>query len=117
MSTTQTGVWLESVEYHRESETYRAQYDQDTTSPSMAVIASLSDVMDRDPTELEPLHASVDTGALNALLRVRDTTDGDISVTVTVAKYAITVYSDGVVAIDPPGHDQADDLNERAPHT
>ncbi|WP_436348853.1 HalOD1 output domain-containing protein [Natronorubrum sp. FCH18a] len=108
---------LESVEYHRESESYRAQYDRDETSASMAVVAALSDVMDSDPTELEPLHASIDTGALNEVVSLQDATNGDISVTFTVAEYAITVYSYGVVAIDPPGHNRIDDLNEGAPHT
>ncbi|MXV60779.1 hypothetical protein GS429_01570 [Natronorubrum sp. JWXQ-INN-674] len=117
MIATRAGVELESVEYHRESETYRAQYDQDTTSTSMAVVAALSDVTDRDPTELEPLHASIDTGALDELVHLRDATNGNLSVTFTIAEYAITVYSYGVVAIGPPGHDRIDDLNEGVPHT
>lgn len=117
MSTTQTGVELELVEYHRDSETYRAQYDQDAISANMAVVASLSEVMDGDPVELKPLHTSVDTGALDVLVRVRDTTDEDISITFTVEEYAITVYSFGGVTIVRPGHNQTDDLNEGVPHT
>ncbi|WP_408960753.1 HalOD1 output domain-containing protein [Natrinema sp. 74] len=72
--------------------------------------------MDKDPLELEPLHTSVDTGALDELVRVRDTTDGDISVTFIVEEYAITVYSYGVVAIDPPRNDRTNNPNEGAPH-
>lgn len=117
MAATLANVELETGEYHRESETYRAQYDRDTTSPSMAVIASLADLMDKDPTALEPLHATVDTDALDVLMRGRDARDGDISVTFTIAKYAITVYSYGVVAIAPPGRDRTDDPNEEVPRT
>lgn len=107
-------VELETVEYHQESETYRARYDRDAISASMAVVASLSDVMDTDPAELEPLNRSVDTGALDELVRARDTTNGDISVTFRVEEHAITVYSYGVVAIHPPGGDRTDDPSEGA---
>ncbi|GAB7019647.1 HalOD1 output domain-containing protein [Halostagnicola bangensis] len=107
---------LESIGYHCKSETCRAQYDLDETSASMAVVAALSDVMDSDPTELEPLHASVDTGALDEFVSLQDAANGDISVTFTVAEYEITVYSYGVIAIDPLGHNRIDDLNEGVPH-
>ena len=103
MMATQAGIELESFEFQQDSETYRAEYDQETTSASMAVVASLSEAMDSEPTELEPLYASVDTGALDDLVRVSGTGNGNISVTFTVEKYAITVSSYGVVTIAPPG--------------
>ena len=116
MAATIASVELEPGEYHRESETYRAQYDQETTSASMAVVASLSDVMNVDPFELDPLAASVDTDALDELLRVRGTTNGTVHISFAFEGYAITVSSDGVVEIVPPGHDRTADLNESVPH-
>ena len=101
-----SGVGVESVEYHQDSATVRTQFDQEKTPASMAVIAALADIMDADPIELDPLYSTVDPDALDALVRVRLGTDGDIHVTFTHEDHAITVYSYGVVTIsqkhDPP---------------
>ena len=105
---------LESVVFHQDSETYRGEYDQDTTSASTAVLALLSGVTGRDPTELDPLYATLDPEALDDLVRARSTRNGDISITFTVGTHAITVYSYGVVAVDPSGGERADDQNERS---
>jgi len=60
MATTQAGFELCSGTYHPASGTHRFGYDRDTTSPSMAVIAALSEVTGIDPFELGPLGATVD---------------------------------------------------------
>jgi len=65
----------------------------------MAVVATLAEVMDVEPFELDPLHSTVDPDALDALVRVRTGTDGDIHVTFTHEDHTITVYSYGVVTI------------------
>lgn len=93
------GVGVEAVEYHHDSATVRTQLDQEKTPASMAVIATLAEVMDADPVELDPLHSTVDPDALDALVRVHTGTDGDIQVTFTHEDHAITVYSYGVVTI------------------
>ena len=49
MIATQAGVNLESFEYRPETDTYWTQYDQGTTPPSLAVIASLSEALDTPP--------------------------------------------------------------------
>ena len=116
MIATQTGVELESETYQRDSETYRFEFDQDTTSASMAVVAALSEVIDRDLVELDPLHDIVDADALDELVRVREPTDGEISVRFTVAEYAITVYSDSIVTLAPSGHDRTETASEGASH-
>lgn len=67
----------------------------------MAVIETLAEVMDVDPVELEPLHSAVDPDALDALVRVRTGTDGDVHATFTHEGHGISVYSDGVVTITP----------------
>lgn len=103
---------LESLEYHQDSATYRAEYDPNSTSTSMAVVASLSEVAGVDPIELDPLGASVDIDALNGLVDVRGRKNGDCSVAFTVEGYEITVYSYGLVTIAPSEHD----LNEGVPH-
>jgi hypothetical protein len=101
MDTTVSGVGVESVEYSQNSEAIRTQFDQEKTSASIAVIATLADILDTDPAELEPLQSTVDTDALDALVRVRNGANGDIHVAFTHEDHAITVHSYGVVAITP----------------
>ncbi|MDG5775092.1 hypothetical protein QA599_01425 [Haloarculaceae archaeon H-GB1-1] len=104
MDTVVSGVGVESVEYHQDSATVRTQFDQEKTPASMAVIATLAEVMGDDPVELDPLYSTVNPDALDALVRVRTGTDGDVHVTFTHEDHAITVYSYGVVSI-APGHE------------
>lgn len=108
MASTRAGFELGSVTNQPGSEAYRFEYDQETTPASMAVVAALSEAMDVDPIELEPLHASVDTDALDALVRVRGTMNGDVHVTFTHEGRVITVYSYGVIAVTPPEHERTD---------
>jgi len=106
MDTTVSGVGVEAVEYAPESGTVRTQFDQEKTPASMAVIATLADVMDTDPVALNPLYSTVDPDALDALVRVRDGMDGDTHVRFTHEGHAITVHSYGVVAIAPDKNSQ-----------
>lgn len=94
-----SGVGVEAVEYHQESATVRTQFDQEKTPASMAVIATLAEVMDTDPVELDTLHSTVDPDVLDALVCIRNGTNGDIHVTFTHENHAITVHSYGVVTI------------------
>jgi len=106
MSTMVAGVGVEAVEYQQETGIVRTQFNQEKTPPSTAVIATLADVMDVDPVELDPLRSTVDPEALNAFVRVRNGTEGDIHVTFTHEDHMITVYSYGVVTV-APGHEPA----------
>jgi len=101
MDATVSGVGVEAVEYSQESGTARTQFDQEKTPASMAVIATLADLMGTDPVELDPLHSTVDPDELDALVRVRNGTNGDSHVTFTHEGHAITVHSYGVITITP----------------
>lgn len=107
-----SGVGVEAVEYHPETATVRTQFNQEKTPASLAVIATLADVLDTDPVELDPLYSTVDPAALDALVRIRHGTDGDIHVTFTHEGYAITVSSYGVVTISQE-HEPPAEKNER----
>ncbi|WP_226482050.1 HalOD1 output domain-containing protein [Natrinema amylolyticum] len=98
---------LESLEFDRESGTYRAQYDRDATAASMAVIAAVSNVLSVDPVELDPLHYTVDTDALDELVRRRDTPHGSVDVSFTIEGCEITVSSNEVVTLSPPDSERA----------
>ena len=99
MTTTVSGIGVEAVQVSQETETVRTQFTQEKTPASLAVIATLADVLNVDPVELPPLHDTVDTDALDALVRVRTGMDGDTHVTFTHAGHTITVHSYGMVAI------------------
>lgn len=99
MSATFGHTELESIEYDLETQTYLARFDRATTAASIAVVAALSDVMDVDPMEIEPLGSVIDTDALDALIDHRGAADGDVSMTFTVDWYELTVSTEGVVTV------------------
>ena len=106
------GIEVEAVEYDLRPGTVRAQFDQKKTPASTAVIATLADVMDVDPVELDSLHATVDPEALDSLVRVpTNQVCGDTRVTFVHEDHAITVYSYGVVTITPE-HNPTPELYE-----
>ena len=108
MASTRAGFELISVTNPQDSEAYRFEYAQETTPASMAVVAALSEAIDVDPSDLEPLNESVDTDALDALVRVRGAMNGDVHVTFTHEERVITVYSYGVIAVTPTEHERTD---------
>ena len=101
MDATVSGVGVEAVEYSQEFGTVRTHFDQEKTPASMAVIATLADLLETDPVELDPLHSTIDPDELDALVRVRYGTDGDTHVTFTHEGHGITVHSYGVITISP----------------
>ena len=93
------GIEVEAVEYKQGSATVRTQFDQEKTPPSIAVVATLADVMGVDPAELDPLYSAIDPDALDQFVHVHNRTRGDIHVTFTHENHSITVHSYGVVTI------------------
>jgi hypothetical protein len=93
------GVGVEAIEHSQGSRTVRTQFDQEKMPASMAVIATLTDVMGAGPVELDPLHSTVDPDALDALVRAQYGTNGDTHVTFTHEGHTITVHSYGVITI------------------
>ena len=87
-----------------------------TESVSMAVVAALSEAMDVAPLDMEPLQVSVDTDALDVLVHVRGTMNGDVQVTFTHERWAVSVHSYGVIAVTPPEHERTDDQSRVITH-
>lgn len=104
---------LESLAFDRDSETYRATFDQERVSASGAVTALLSAVHDCDPIRLPSLYESVDPDALDTLVQVRAGTEGDVTVTFSVGESEVTVYSYGTVAVAFPDGDLPEIPNEQ----
>lgn len=99
MDTVVSGVGVETVAYHEDTETVRTRFDQEKTAASTAVVATLAEVTGTDVVDMDPLHDSVDPEALDSAVRVRDGTEGDVHVTFTHEDHEISVYSYGLVRI------------------
>ncbi|WP_435094736.1 HalOD1 output domain-containing protein [Halorubrum sp. N11] len=96
MPVSETETLLDSFSFRPNSETYLARYNHTETSASTAVIATLAEILETDPTELDPLFHSVDVESLNALL---SGVAGDhVRVTSTFAGHDFTVTGDTVLA-------------------
>lgn len=99
MDATVSGISVEAVEHPPGSGTVRTQFDKEKTPASMAIIATLADLLDTDPIALDPLYSTVDPDALDALFGVRYATTGEFQLAFTHEGHAITVYSSGVITI------------------
>lgn len=88
----------------------RKRFDDETESPSVAVVSLVAAVTDRTPTELEPLNDVLDPDALDALFAPTPTgkfrSDGNVQF--TYHDHDVTVYSYGVVAVEPPGDERSE---------
>lgn len=111
---TRADSWLDSVAFHAESETYRAEFDPETTDASIAVIGALAELTATDPTDFEPLYEAVDTDALNAIIRSPGTTS-DTEVSFAFAGQDVTVDSGGTVAVDTAPTPLGDDATGQGP--
>lgn len=101
MPPTISGIELESLQFCHESGTYRADYDNESTSPVMAIVAAVGDVLNTDPVELAPLSETIDGDALERVLQMRETTDDPVQLSFSYADCDITVSSAGDIRIAP----------------
>jgi len=92
---------FESFEYHPDEGVHRAVFDGHEVAPSTAVVGALSTVADKDPLNIEPLHSTVDTDALNALFSGGKRSEGDIHARFFVEGYSVTVSSCGSIVVRP----------------
>mgnify|MGYP007026974106 CR=1 FL=1 len=118
MVATRTGFELQSGANPQDSETpprdsteYRFQYDQSTTPPSMAVVTALSEVMDADPTTLDPLQETIDTDALDAFAACGETGESAAQITWTQEGYTVTVHNHGEITIAPVGGNRTEAIS------
>lgn len=114
MPITRAGIEFERESDEERSQTHRFEYDQETTTASMAVVGALSEVIGSDPARLEPLHNAVDTDALDAITTHGGSKSRDLSVAVTVEGYSVLVYSYGVITVTPPGTERTTTRNKEA---
>lgn len=97
-----------NVEYDPETDTYRTVHDfSDDTSLTTTLVLMLEEIMDDDAT-LEVLYDVVDPDALDDIFRPRSavTPYRRGHVAFIVSDHQVTVFSDGVIVIEPLDTDE-----------
>ena len=92
-----------TVEFHKETGTYRTEFDFHTRLPSEAVITAVAEARDLAETDLPSLYDSIDPDGLNALF-VSSSVEGprrDGTVTFAYADCEISVHGHGTVEVTP----------------
>lgn len=92
---------LSSVTFRPKIEAYSAQYDQQSMSPTMALITVVADVLDVDPLDVDQLYDAVDTDALNRLLQSGSGDDDPLRISFTFSSCDVMMSSDGHVEVAP----------------
>ena len=73
---------------------------------ALALVASLSEALDTPPTELKLLQETVDSYALDELLRIREPIERDGSVTFAAERHSTIVNTPGEVSITSSARDE-----------
>lgn len=93
---------MNCVEFDVDAGCFRAEYDSDRDSTSLAVVAVVGVADNRDPFELAPLHATVDTGALDDLFAAStDETRRGGRVSFAYEGFGVSVRSEGTIEASP----------------
>lgn len=84
------------------------EYDWSSVAPSTAVLETLADAADCEPTALNPLYETVDPDALNRFVRSSTSREYDGFTTVTFVHddYEVTAHNTGIIIVRPAGDDE-----------
>lgn len=84
----------------------RAEYDWETTRPSIAVVETVASVIDRAAITLGPLYESVDPEALDALVGPSGppTRTDTVTVSFVFAEHRVTVHGTGEIIVHKADH-------------
>lgn len=91
---------MHDIEFDADEGAFWAEYDSRRDQPSLAVVAVVAAIDDRDPSELSPLHFAVDTEALDDLFS-ETATDGLRSgcLSFSYEGFDVTVFSEGTIQV------------------
>lgn len=93
---------IDSVERDADTDTAWATFDGKRDDVTLAVVAVVSAVEDRAPTDLEPLQSVVDTDALRGLMRASGRPpQSPTSTSFRYEGYEVTVSSEEIVEVTP----------------
>lgn len=108
MVDTQDGVGLESFDQNGDTGCYRAAYDVSTVPPSLALASALAATMDADPTDIDPLHESLDPDALDDMVGDPIPSSEPVTISLFVEQFDVTISSTGSIRLDPNSTDGSD---------
>lgn len=97
MATSQTGISLQSLKLCQETDVYRAEFDTETTTPSLAIVTAFTEALEVEPKELDQLYHSIDPDAINELLGNEDVSGSVVEITFEFEGRTVAVTSDGSV--------------------
>jgi hypothetical protein len=92
-------ISFESVE--RYGEELSVLFDSTAMSPTVAIACAVAELAEKDPLDVGPVSSSVDTSALDAILRSHHTRNNDVRVHFTVDGYDVDVTSYGRISVRP----------------
>jgi hypothetical protein len=94
---------MASDEPRPKSAVVREQYDWTATSPSSAVVETISRALDCAPTSFGPLYEYVDPDALNTIVAATAPTDatGSTVVSFLFDVHEVAVHGNGEVVVRP----------------
>lgn len=90
----------DEITYHEDDRVYRVEYDRSMDTPSMAVVAAVAAMTRTDPMDLDPLHSSIDTDALDGLFTATNHRRWG-RVVFRFNGFEITASSCGTIEVDP----------------
>lgn len=90
---------MEAVEFDIDEQRFRAAYDCDRDSASMAIVAVVAAATNRDSLELSPLHSVIDSGALDDLFSGPKV--GIQRVSFPYEGFDVTVTNEGTIEATP----------------
>ena len=90
---------MEAVEFDIDAGLFRAAYDCKRDRASMAIVAVVAAATNRDSLELTPLHAAIDSSALDALFSKSKA--GVRRVSFSYEGFDVTVTNEGTIEATP----------------
>lgn len=90
----------EGVTYDPETGIYRTTFDNTRSTPSIAVVNALANILGCDPTGLEPLYKHIDAEALDQFLVMpKNSSASDRKVEFTFQNYSVSILSCGLIKV------------------
>lgn len=101
---------VDTIEYDREANEFRARFDSSAGSPSTTVVSVVAAITGDEFDQLDSLYEAVDPEALDRLLTdpADDQYEGDRSVRFTYHGFEIRIQSYGTVRVRPLASDGDD---------
>lgn len=93
---------MNTIEFDVDEGIYRASYNDNRDTTSLAVVAVIAAAANRDSRELAPLNSAIDTAALDSLFSTT-TTRGERSgcISFQYEGFEVTVWGEGTIEADP----------------